>query len=325
MERVFIIAELGINHGGKVELAEEMIRAAHRAGADAVKLQSFRATGLAHPREAADQVALFSSVELSPADHHHLKQVADELGIELLSTPFDVEMVGMLEELGVGRYKIASGDLTNHPLIRACAQTGKHLIISTGMGTLKEARRAGEVAREAGASRVTLLHCVSLYPTPPGEARLRRITRLAELGFEVGYSDHTIGIHACLAAVALGARVLEKHFCLDKERQQGPDIALSADPGELSALVRAVRELEEMLSAEPEQVSQAEQEVARIARRSLYFARDLPAGHELREEDLIPLRPAGGISPDRIGEVVGRQLIRPVKAGDRVSWEDLSG
>ncbi|MCC7478349.1 N-acetylneuraminate synthase family protein [bacterium] len=328
MQPVYIIAEAGINHGGSLDVAQEMVRVAAASGVNAVKFQSFTAAGLAHSELAADQHAFFRRFELSRSEHSALAEICRSCGVDFLSTPFDLAAADMLAELDVPAFKIASCDLTNLPLIRHCASFGKPLYISTGMGNIKEARSAAVAARVAGASEVVLLQCTTNYPTAYADVNLRAISSLArELsdlhGVSSGFSDHSIGNWCCFGAVALGARVIEKHFCLDKSAP-GPDIACSCSPDELSELVQGIRALEEAMGTERKQMLDSEKEIAAVARRAIYYTRSLPAGHVLSASDITFLRPAGPLSPAQADEIVGLGLSRAVEAGEAARRDDVA-
>jgi len=319
---VYLIAEAGINHGGSVAVARRMVQVAAQAGVDAVKFQSFTAKGLAHAAMASDQHEFFQRYEMTRSEHEALAGVCREAGVDFLSTPFDFQMVDLLASLGVKAFKIASGDLTFLPLIRHAASYKLPMFISTGMGSVAEAKQAHDAAREAGCPRVVLLQCTTNYPTAYGDVNLLAMHALrAQAGCGVGFSDHSVGNYCCLAAAALGAEVIEKHFCLDKS-QPGPDIACSADPDELADLVHGVRSIEEALGSGEKAMREAEREVAQVARRSIFYVRDLPAGHVLEPSDFTFLRPAAGLSPARVDELLGRPLNRAVHGGDRARAED---
>jgi len=320
---VYIIAEAGINHGGDLKVAAEMVGVAADAGIDAVKFQSFTAGGLTHSALAADQHEFFAKYELSRDEHRELAGICESHGVDFLSTPFDHGMAKMLNELGVRAFKIASCDLTNIPLIECCAAFDKPLFISTGMGSVDEVKQAYNAARNAGNGKVTMLQCTTNYPTAYTDVNLGALKVMREaVGCSVGFSDHSIGNWACFGAAALGAEVIEKHFCLDKSAS-GPDIPGSCGPDELKDLVQGIRSLTECLGSGDKVMRASEREVAVIARRSIYYARDIRAGQTLQSGDFICLRPAGGMSPARLGELMGRALKRDVKAGDTAQPDDV--
>ncbi|MEZ5339751.1 MAG: N-acetylneuraminate synthase family protein [bacterium] len=312
---VYVIAEAGINHGGDMQVAAEMVRVAAAAGADAVKFQSFTASGLAHGSLAADQHAFFSRFELGREEHAQLSALCREHDIDFLSTPFDTQMLALLEELHVPAYKIASCDLTNLPFIAAVATRRKPMYISTGMGSMDEVWRAYETAVEHGCPQVVMLQCTTQYPTPYPHVSLRSMLAIAEeVGCDVGFSDHSIGNWCCFAAVGMGACVIEKHFCLDKH-VDGPDIPGSCDPQELIELVQGIRAIEQAMGRRVKQMQDSEEGIAAIARRSAFYACDLGAGHVLCEEDLQFLRPGNGISPREAMALLGRELRLSVRSG----------
>lgn len=320
---VYVIAEAGINHGGDMDVAARMVRVAKEAGADAVKFQSFSADSLAHAGLARDQYDFFKRYELSIEEHASLAKLCREQRIDFLSTPFDFRMVDLLVELGASAIKIASSDLTFLPLIEYAAAKGKPMFISTGMGNLDEARAACDTARRAGAPRVVLLQCTTNYPTAYPDVNLRAMLALREhVRCEVGFSDHSIGNFACFGAVALGAAVIEKHFCLDKS-QPGPDIPGSADLGQLKDLVLGIRSLEAALGTGVKQMRDSEKEVAAIARRSIFYTADLPAGHVLNPSSFTFLRPGTGLSPAAVSSLLGKTLKRDVQAGEMAEPSDV--
>jgi N,N'-diacetyllegionaminate synthase len=334
--RAFIIAEAGVNHDGSVEKAEQLVRVAARAGADAVKFQTFEPallTTTAAPKatyqrsSSADdesQFEMLSKLTLTKIDHRRLQGLSNELGIEFLSTPFDEESADFLESLGVARFKIGSGDLTNLPLLAHVAQKKRPLILSTGMATLGDVEQALDAVRVNGDPDVTLLHCVSNYPAEPRDVNLKAMdTLVSAFGVPVGYSDHTLGIEIALAAVARGAAVIEKHFTLDP-RAQGPDHAASLDPAELESLVRGIRSVESALGSGIKRPAAAEADTARAARRSIVVIRDVPRGERLTMEHLGMRRPGTGLPPSALPFVKGRIAARDIAAGTVLSLEDLS-
>jgi N,N'-diacetyllegionaminate synthase len=322
-ERVVVIAEIGNNHEGDVAVAREMVAAAAGAGADAVKFQAIDPARLVRPGETA-RIAQLEGYRLSPDQFGELAAQARELGMAFACTPFDLHAVEWLREL-VDAYKIASGDNDLDALVGACAATGRPVIVSMGMTGIAGARHAEQVVAAAGAP-FAALHCVSAYPTAPEEAALAQIGVLAsQLGSEtvVGYSDHTLGVDACVAAAAAGARILEKHFTLRHDLSDFRDHQLSAEPGEMAELVRRVREVETLLGAPRDGMGEAEAGVAAAARRSIVAASDLPAGHVVGEGDLWWLRPGDGMEAGREGELVGRALVRDMSSGEPFAPADV--
>ncbi|MBA4291719.1 N-acetylneuraminate synthase [bacterium] len=318
--RSFIIAEAGVNHNGSLAKALELIEVAASAKADAVKFQTFRAEDLVTttaPKadyqkratgENQSQFEMLKSLELTMADFQMLFDHCQKHGIEFMSTPFDEKSADELESIGMTTFKIPSGELTNHPLIRHIAQKQKPVILSTGMATLEEVHQAVEVIRSVGNTQIQLLHCVSDYPADPATANLRAMQVMRErFQVPVGLSDHTLGIHIPIAAVAMGASCIEKHFTLDKSLP-GPDHQASLNPEELHQMVKQIREVESAFGSGIKQPTDAERQTALIARRSVVLAQDLPAGHLLSSNDLLLRRPGTGLPPRELPFLVNRKL-----------------
>lgn len=327
-QRVLIIAEIGNNHEGSVPLAEELIGRAALAGADAVKFQTIRPEALVDASQ-TERIAQLRRLCLPPEAFARLKAVADAAGVLFLSTPFDCDSVALLEPL-VPAFKIASGDNDFFPLLEAVAATGKPVLLSTGMAGLPAVLAAQNCLErrwsQAGlAAELALLHCVSSYPTPPEQANLSAITALAQTGLTVGYSDHTLGIEAAVLAVALGARIVEKHFTISKTHSAFRDHQLSATPEELTEMTRRIREAQAMLGAGNMEPLPCEQGTAAAARRSAFAACDLPAGAALGPEHVHWLRPAGGIGPAQAASLLGRRLSRPLARGERLEFTHFAG
>lgn len=333
MKRVFVIAEAGVNHNGSRELAFALIDAAKEAGADAVKFQTFHADELASSRaEMAayqvantslreSQVAMLRRLQLSADDFLALRRYADEKNILFLSTPFDLPSVDVLEALDVPMYKIGSGDLTNLPLIRYVAEKGKPILLSTGMATLGEVEDALQAVD--GKVPVTLLHCTTNYPTEPHEVNLRAMVTLHQaFRVPVGYSDHTRGWEVAVAAVALGATVIEKHLTLSKDLP-GPDHRASLEPHEFRQMVNAIRTVERALGDGRKRPTPAEEAIKRQVRKSLVARLDLPAGHVITEDDVAIKRPEEGILPKDWDRVIGRRLRKPIGQDQCLQWTDL--
>ncbi|SDG53144.1 N-acetylneuraminate synthase [Roseospirillum parvum] len=348
-----IIAEAGVNHNGSLERALEMVAVAAHAGADAIKFQTFRAEQLATAgaRRAAyqarelgdgDQLSMLRGLELADADFARLAARCRELGIAFLSTAFEPEGLDMLLGLGMARVKIPSGEITNPRLLLAAARSGRPIILSTGMATEADVAaalgvlacgllgwtRRGDAAfanaladpagRRAVAHRVTLLQCTSAYPAPPDSINLKAMHTLAErFGLAVGLSDHSQGIAVPTAAAALGARVIEKHFTLDRTLP-GPDHAASLEPDELAAMVGAIRTVEAALGDGHKAPTEVEHDTARVARRSIVAARPIAAGEPFTEEALAFRRPGTGLSPMACWTLLGRPAGRPYAAGEMI-------
>ncbi|GJQ24988.1 MAG: N-acetylneuraminate synthase [Phycisphaerae bacterium] len=332
---VYIIAEAGVNHDGCLEKARALIDAARSAGADAVKFQAFSAARIAaadaptcayQATEAGEsQARMLARLELSPADFAVLKRYAEQRGIAFLCTPFSIPDLEMLVALGVSALKIASPDIVNVPLLRAAAATGLPLIASTGAATLDEIDAAVALLTVAGArDRLSLLHCVSAYPTRPAEARLGCIRTLADrFGCPVGFSDHTDDAAFAALAVAAGARILEKHLTLDRSAN-GPDHFFSLEPDAMARYVATARAALTALGDGRVAPSESELEVRRLARGSLVTQRPLRAGEALAAEHLLVQRPAGGIPPDAFDSVIGRVMRVDVPAQTRIEWSMLA-
>ncbi|WP_449370438.1 N-acetylneuraminate synthase [Thiomonas sp.] len=399
-DRVFLIAEAGVNHNGQLDLALELVDAAKASGADAVKFQTFRAEDLALPGAATaayqqgatgetDQFAMLRKLELSAEQHQIIAAHCARVGIEFMSTPFSEAAVDLLVGLGVRRLKISSGEIVNRPLLAKAAATGLPLILSTGMATLDEVKQAvgwvqaawalygsplcedtpGPAAgppqggasplggqrgqspsvgapipaagppqdgvsplggqrgqsTSVGASALTLLQCTSAYPAPDDALNLRAIATLrTETGLPTGYSDHSLGNTAALAAVALGACVIEKHLTLDRNLP-GPDHRASSEPAEFAALAQDIRRIEVMLGDGIKAPRPDEIDVRAVARRSVVLATALPAGTVLRREHLQLRRPASGIPAADFDAVIGQRLRSDAAAGTVLQWENLQG
>jgi N,N'-diacetyllegionaminate synthase len=327
-DRVAIVAEIGNNHEGSLDVARRLVEAAARAGVDAVKFQTFRTRFFTSGRDRA-RFERLSSFELSEDAFRELAGLARSLGLGFLSTPLDLGSARFLEPL-VDVFKIASGDNDFLPLMAQVARTGKPLIISTGLAELAHLQRIkafveGVRGQPAPPPELAFLHCVCAYPAPPEQANLRAIPLLAEaLACTVGYSDHTTGPEACLAAVSVGARIIEKHFTLDKHFSEFRDHQLSADPDEMKRIVEGIRRIEVLLGKREKRVQPAEVANQQVARRSIVAARDLPAGHRLSWEDLTWIRPAGGLAPGNEEVLLGKSLQRAVSFGEMLTAAELA-
>lgn len=331
----FLIAEAGVNHNGDLELARQLVEAAVRAQVDAVKFQTFKAERLVIPdapkatyqvettADGESQFDMLRRLELSPDAHRALANYCRERGMLFLSTPFDEQSADLLADLDVAAFKISSGDLTNLPLLAHVARKGKPMIVSTGMSTLREAETAVRTVQAAGPVGLVLLHCVSNYPAHPADANLRAMHTMASaFHLPVGYSDHTMGIEVALAAVALGACVIEKHLTLDR-RLSGPDHAASIEPAELVALVRGIRLIESALGDGRKVPAPEERDVAAVARKSLVAARHIPSGSTLTEEAIAVKRPGTGLPPAMLRQVVGRRARHDIPADTILTLEML--
>lgn len=340
MKHVTIIAEAGVNHNGNFELAKRLIAAAAAAGADYVKFQTFKTENLVSKsaRKASyqsknindgddSQYQMLKKLEMPFEWHKDLVEYANECGIKFLSTGFDEESVDFLKNLGIDLFKIPSGEITNKPYLRHVARKRLPVILSTGMATLKEVEAAMCVLMEEGIdkSRITILHCNTEYPTPMKDVNLKAMNYIGDaLGVTVGYSDHTMGIEVPIAAVALGATVIEKHFTLDRT-MNGPDHIASLEPTELKNMVEAIRNIEQSISGNGiKEPSESEFKNISVVRKSLHFKNSLPEGHVITENDLIALRPGSGISPMEIDIYVGKKLIENVREFSMVKHSQFS-
>jgi N-acetylneuraminate synthase/N,N'-diacetyllegionaminate synthase len=332
-EPCFIIAEAGVNHNGSVDLAIELTEAAARAGADAVKFQTFIAESIItadapkakYQKDATSpdesQLEMIKRLELSFAEFAKIKAHCDGTGIVFLSTPFDFQSVDVLSRLEVPAFKISSGDVTNHPLLEYVARENKPVILSTGMSNLGEVEAAAGVIRNTGNEQLVLLHCTTNYPAEPGDINLRAMHTMAEaFRVPVGYSDHTTGIDISIAAVALGACVIEKHFTLDRNLP-GPDHRASLEPGELRDLIQAIRRVGAALGDGKKVPADSELDTARVARRSLVAAENIYAGTEILREMIAAKRPGTGLSPTKLSLIVGRRALVDIAAGSMLTTE----
>ncbi len=331
----FVIAEAGVNHNGDIGLARRLVEVAVKAGADAVKFQTFKAEQLVTPdapkadyqlqatSRAESQFEMLRRLELSQEAHRELFGYCRQRGILFMSTPFDEESVDLLEELGVPIFKIPSGEITNLPFLAHVASKGKPMIVSTGMSYLDEVKAAMRAIEEAGNTSLVLLHCVSTYPADPADANLHAMRAMSRnFNVPVGYSDHTPGIEVALAAVALGACVIEKHITLDR-KLPGPDHQASLEPDELAALVRGVRVVEKALGHGRKEPAAGEIGMAAVVRKSLVATRDIPRGTVLAEDHIATKRPGGGLSPELRSQIVGRKAKTDISAGTALTWELL--
>jgi N,N'-diacetyllegionaminate synthase len=331
-EKVFIIAEAGVNHNGNIEKAIEMISVAKESGADAIKFQTAvpelvitanaeKADYQIGPTEKAEsQLEMVKKIHLPLKDYKILKEECELINIEFMSTPFDHKSIQLLADLGLERFKIPSGEITNLPYLRYVGSLGKPIIISSGMSDLKEIESALEVLEMAGTLRreITVLHCNTEYPTPMEDVNLNAmLTMRDELGVKVGYSDHTLGIEIPIAAVAMGATVIEKHFTLDRT-QTGPDHNASLEPNELKAMVQSIRNIEESLGDGIKQPSLSELKNIPIVRKSIVAARDIQKEETFTEENLAVKRPGSGVSPMLWDEVIGKMANRAFKSDELI-------
>jgi N,N'-diacetyllegionaminate synthase len=330
--RTVIIAEIGVNHNGDLQLAKELIREAAKAGADLVKFQTFKTHScisqnapLAAYQEknmpgAKSQLEMITALELSDSDHHTLNDTALQNGIQMFSTAFDVESLSFLSQFNFPYVKIPSGEVTNLPLLRAISRQRKDIIISTGMCNLGDIEQTIETLLGAGVKReaITLLHCTTEYPAPFSEVNLNAIKTLRKcFGTSVGYSDHTKGIAIPIAAVSLGAKIIEKHFTLDRF-MPGPDHLASIEPDEFASMVTAIRQVEEAMGDGVKRVTESENKNILIARKSLVASMKITKGDLFSNENIAVKRPGTGLSPMLLDDIIGRKVSRDFKADELI-------
>jgi N,N'-diacetyllegionaminate synthase len=335
MSKTFIIAEAGVNHNGSLEIAKKLIVAAKESGADAVKFQTFKTEKLVtqkarkadyQKKTTAAQESQFDMIkrlELSEKDHLELISECRRAGIEFLSSPFDLESFDLLHRVGVKRFKIPSGEITNLAYLEEIARRNRPIILSTGMSTLAEVAEALDAIFSTGNRQVCLLHCVTEYPAPFEEINLRAMQTM-HIAFKlpVGYSDHTPGIEIPMAAVALGAEVIEKHFTLDR-KMEGPDHKASLEPDELAEMIRGIRNIEQALGDGVKKPTACEIKNIPIARKSIVAARSIRKGQQLSYENIAVKRPGDGIPPKFAGLIVGMKASADIEADEVIRWEDL--
>jgi sialic acid synthase SpsE len=324
---VLIVAEIGNNHEGNFETAKELVRQAAECGVPAVKFQTFNTEHFTSRSDSA-RFARLKSFELSHEQFAELAEVARSLGLLFISTPLDLGSATFLDSI-VDAFKIASGDNDYYPLLAHVARRNKPLIISTGASDLQQVSRTVEFVKDQWAQdriqgQLALLHCVSSYPVPAEQANLLAIPFLAEnFDCTIGYSDHTRGINAALLAVGLGARLIEKHFTLDKQFSDFRDHQLSADPPEMRTLVQAVAQASLMLGKSEKKIQPCEEPSRAAIRRSIVAGADLPAGHRVVSSDLTCIRPGGGLAPGNEDQLIGKVLKRAVRFGDQLRTSDV--
>jgi N,N'-diacetyllegionaminate synthase len=340
MRKVLVIAEAGVNHNGSIKMAKNLIKIASESGADFIKFQSFKANKLVSKKAIKaeyqknnlkndidnSQFNMLKKLELSNEDHITLIEECKRNGINFLSTAFDEEGLDYLVSLGIELIKIPSGEITNYPFLKRVGELGLKTILSTGMADLKEVELAIDVLTHNGIKikDLTVVHCNTEYPTPMEDVNLRAMNTIGDkFGVKIGYSDHTLGIEVPIAAVALGASVIEKHFTLDRTLP-GPDHAASLEPKELKSMIKAIRNVELiMLGDGIKKPSKSEKKNITIARKSIHTNRNLSKGHILTNEDLIALRPGDGISPMRRNSLIGKKINKDILEGEKLSEKDF--
>jgi len=336
-EPILIIAEAGVNHNGSIELAKKLIDVAVKAGVDFIKFQTFKASSIASknaPKAAyqekdteipESQLEMLKKLELSKNAYIELINYCKSKNIEFISTPFDIESIDLLYELGIPVFKIASGEITNLQLLRKIGGLNREVILSTGMADLKEIGEALEVLKKAGTpkNKITVLHCNTEYPTPIEDVNLLAMQTIAKaFGVRTGYSDHTVGIEVPVAAVALGAKVIEKHFTLDRSLP-GPDHKASLEPPELIAMVKAIRNIEKALGNGKKVPSESEMKNIVVARKSIHAAKPLRKGHKITIDDIIIKRPGDGISAMKYDWIIGKVMLIDCEEDYKLELSDI--
>lgn len=336
MNKTVIIAEAGVNHNGNLEIAMKLIEKASDTGADYIKFQTFKAEKLVSKKakkaeyqqrnkasKSDKQFEMLKNLELSEKDYIELKKYSDQKDIKFLSTGFDQESIDFLDVLGVELFKIPSGEITNKPYLQHIASKHKPIILSTGMATINEIEDALNVLYTEGLDKnsIIVLHCNTEYPTPMEDVNLKAMSAIQEaFDISIGYSDHTLGIEVPIAAVTLGAKVIEKHFTLDRT-MPGPDHRASLEPKEFKHMVKAIRNIENALGGDGlKHPSKSEVKNLDIVRKSIHVNNFLNIGHVIQNEDLIMLRPGDGISPMEIEKVVGKKIVKQINPGTQLDW-----
>lgn len=337
-DKVIIIAEAGVNHNGDLTIAKKLIDTAKTAGADYVKFQAFSADKLVSRKakkaeyqkknigdDDDNQYNMLKQLEIDRGFHEKLQSYCMQQDIGFLSSPFDEEGMEMLYDIGMRLIKVPSGEITNLPYLRRLGNLDCEIILSSGMSNLEEIKKALKILGQSGADmdNITVLHCNTDYPTRFEDVNLKAMNTIAEhCDVRVGYSDHTPGIEVPVAAVTLGAMVIEKHFTLDRS-MKGPDHKASLEPDELIAMVRSIRNIELALGDGIKKPSKSESKNIPIARKSIHLSKDLPKGHTLEPEDLEMLRPGDGISPMEVDQITGRVLTKDLRRGHKLMYKEL--
>lgn len=328
-----IVAEAGVNHNGSFEIACKMIESAAEAGVDVIKFQTFKAHECAskfsplanYQKEFSpdNQYEMLAKLELPFQQFAQLKRIAEQKGLRFISTPDGKESLDWLCEMGVEAVKVASGEITNLPFLAQIAQKGLPILLSTGMSSLGEVEKAVETLQQNGSKDLVLLHCTSEYPAPPDDTNLEAIKTLSDsFGFPTGFSDHTNGIEAAIAATALGACVIEKHFTLDRS-MEGPDHQASLNPVELKALVDAVRKTSQMMGSPVKKLTNSESKNCKLVRRSVIASRRIEKGETLNAEMLGAKRPGNGVSPEFLPQLIGRKTLCTFEQDEPINWNQL--
>jgi len=332
--KCFIIAEAGVNHNGDIDIAKQLVDKAYEAGADAIKFQTFKSENLVTKKAPkaeyqkkttgdGSQFQMLKKLELSIEDHIILNEYCKDKGIMFISTPFDFESVDLLEQIDVPIYKISSGDLTNLPLLRYVSSKNKPIILSTGMANLGEIEEAIEAIFETGNNKIILLHCTSNYPTDYEDVNLKAMLTMKEaFKLPVGYSDHTVGIEVPIAAVTLGAKVIEKHFTLDRN-MDGPDHKASLEPNELKMMVKSIRNIEKAMGDGIKRCNKNEENTKNVARKSIVAARDISKDEVITINDISFKRPGFGLEPKYADLIIGKKARRNMKEDEFITFSDV--
>lgn len=337
MKKTIIIAEAGVNHNGDIRLAKKLIDVAADAGVDYVKFQTFSASKLVsksstkanyQKKNTGDstesQLEMLQKLELSESEHYELIDYCKSKNIIFFSTAFDMDSLDFLKKLGLNLFKIPSGEITNLPYLKKVANLACEIILSTGMCTMEEIAEAITILKKNSKVKITVLHCNTEYPTPYKDVNLLAMNEIQEkFNIDIGYSDHTLGIEVPIAAVALGAKIIEKHFTLDRNLP-GPDHKSSLEPNELKNMVAAIRNIESALGSAVKAPTSSELKNINIARKSIHLAVDKLRGETLTEEDLVMLRPGDGISPMRMKDVIGKRVVKDLLTGHKLTLEDTT-
>jgi N,N'-diacetyllegionaminate synthase len=328
---ILIIAEAGVNHNGDVRLAEKLILHAAEAGADIIKFQTFQpellvsktAQKAAYQKKTTgkneSQLKMLRGLVLPSEAYPGLIKLCNQNNIKFLSTPFDLQSIDFLQNFDMPFWKIPSGEITNLPYLIKIAKTGKPVILSSGMSTLDEIKEAVQILKDNGAGEITVLHCTTEYPAPPEEVNLNAINSIKALGLKAGYSDHTQGIEIPIAAAALGAVIIEKHFTLDKN-MEGPDHRASLEPHELTAMIKAIRNIEKAMGTGEKAPTISERKNIEIVRKSIVAKHYLRKGEELTENNITVKRPGNGISPMKWFEILGTKAIRDFEEDELIEY-----
>lgn len=330
---IFIIAEIGVNHNGSLELAKKLVNAAKNAGADAVKFQSFKTEKIVslntkkanyqHRSQENTQYEMLKNLELSFDEFRKLKLYCDEKNIEFIITPYDNDSIEFFDNIGVEKFKIASADLINKELVENVAKTGKSIILSLGMANLGEIERTVEFINRLGNDNLILMHCTTAYPTPYDQVNMNFVHTLKDaFGLPVGYSDHTLGTEIPIMAASFGAKYIEKHFTLDK-KMSGPDHFASSEPAEFRDMVKSIRHIENAFGDGKKVMTDEEKNNVSFMRRSIHASRNISKGHIIEKDDFKIIRPFEGINPWFLDKIIGRKIKYDIKENDPIKWQDL--